>query len=56
VVTRADGATIRDHVRSADKVPPATLPDLGIPRQRAAEAKALAEPGRMPPTPRDSVP
>jgi hypothetical protein len=35
----------RANVRSADISPKATLPDLGIPRQRASEMKKLAELG-----------
>jgi hypothetical protein len=42
VATRADGTAIRDHVPDGNKVAPATLPDLGLTRKRAAEAKALA--------------
>lgn len=38
------GANIPNGVRAADTVP-ATLPDLGIPRQRAADMKALAAKG-----------
>ncbi len=44
VATRKDGTAIRDHVRGSDKVPP-TLADIGIPRQRAAEMKKMAEAG-----------
>ncbi|MFN6954847.1 MAG: hypothetical protein ACK4PG_08635 [Acetobacteraceae bacterium] len=46
-VARADGSVnqhTREGVRSAD-TRPATLTDLGIPRQRAAEMKKLAEAG-----------
>jgi hypothetical protein len=43
VATQAHGPVIRDHVRSADKMP-ATLPDLGIPRQRAADMEFLLKP------------
>jgi hypothetical protein len=38
VATRADGTAIRDHVQGADKV--ATLPEIGIPRQRAGRYSA----------------
>jgi hypothetical protein len=36
---------VTQYVRSADIPPKATLPDLGIPRQRAADMKALARKG-----------
>ncbi|MEO3472502.1 hypothetical protein AAFN86_11590 [Roseomonas sp. CAU 1739] len=43
VATQADhGAGIQASVRTAD-TRPATLPEIGIPRQRAAEMKKLAE-------------
>jgi hypothetical protein len=43
-VARADGSTHHRPKVSEPRTPSAaTLPDLGIPRQRAAEAKALAE-------------
>ena len=40
IATRQDGTIFRDHVLSQDKVP-ATLPDLGITRQRLHEARAV---------------
>lgn len=39
IATRQDGTAIRDHVLSPDMVVPATLPDLGITRQRLHEAR-----------------
>ena len=46
-VARADGAVNqhrREGVQGAD-TQPATLPEIGIPRQRASEMKKLAEAG-----------
>ena len=43
IATRADGPAVRDHVQGSDKI--TTLPEIGIPRQRASEMKKLAEAG-----------
>jgi hypothetical protein len=45
VAGRKDGAAVRDHVRTPDKVPPPTLRDLGIDRRRLNEFDALAQAG-----------
>lgn len=45
MATQADhGAGIQASVRASD-TRPATLPEIGIPRQRAAKMKNLAEAG-----------